>query len=48
MKNQRSDHSRRLLYLLDKGKISLRRTDKTKVYGLGVVNGEEVTRKIRV
>ena len=39
---QRSDHSRKLLHLLDKEAITLGRTDKAKKFRLGAVNGEEM------
>ena len=48
VKTWRSDQSRKLLYHLDKETINLWGIDKTKEFGLGVVNGEEVTRKIKV
>jgi len=40
---QRSDQSRKLLYLLGKETINFFRIDKTEGFGLGFVNGE-VTR----
>lgn len=45
---QRSDQSRKFFQLLDKEILHLWRIDTTKEFRLGVVNGEEVTRKIRV
>lgn len=42
-----SDKSRKLLYLLDKEIIHWWRIDKAEGFGIGVVNGDEVTRKIR-
>ena len=44
----RNDQMRKLLYFLDKETINLWRIDKTKNFGLGVINGEKVTRKLRV
>ena len=44
---QRSDQSRKLLCLLDKESIHLQRIDKAKGFGLEVVNGGEITRKLR-
>lgn len=47
MKTQRRDQSSKLLCLLDKESIHLQRIDKTKGFGLEIVNGGEVTRKKR-
>ena len=48
MRSWRSDQSRKFLYLLDKETMHLWRTAKTEGFGRGVVNGDELTRKIRV
>lgn len=48
MKTPRSDQSKTLLYLLDQEAINMWRIDKTKKFDLEVVNGEEITRKIKV
>ena len=48
MKTCRNEQSRKLVYLLNKETIRLWRIDRTEGIGLGIVSGEEVTRKIRL
>lgn len=48
MKTWRSDESRKILFLLEKETIHLWTMDKTEGFGLRVVNGNEVARKIKV
>lgn len=45
MKTQKSDQSKKFIYLLDKETIHLRRNDQTKRFGLGAVNYGEATRR---